>query len=114
MKRRNHFTDHQNLLSGTLYLFHVSDRSCPASSSLFGIIDKTSKGIIYLESSSRDLRRFRLWHRLPNYYRYHRRASCSELRDYIFNLACYECRTRSELSRGEEMSVPEDETGYHS
>jgi len=86
------------LLSGSLYLFHRSNPSCPAADSLFGIIDKTSNGIIYLESSSLDLRRFRLWHRLPKHSRYHRLASRSELRDYIFNLAYYECRIRSEFS----------------
>lgn len=91
MNRRNQLTAHHKLLSGTLYLFHCSDRSCPASNSLFGIIDKTSDGIIYLESSSRDMLRFCLWHRLPNHYRYYRLASRSELRDYIFNLAYYEC-----------------------
>lgn len=90
MKKRDQFPDHQNLLSGELYMFHHTDR-CSSAGNLFGIIDKTSKGIIYLESSSRDLRRFGLWHRLPNHYRYHRRASRSELRDYIFNLAYYEC-----------------------
>lgn len=91
MKRRNQSTAQDELLSGALYLFHRSDRRCPAVNSLFGIIDKTSDGIIYLESSSRDLLRFRLWHRLPKHYRYHRRAGRSELRDYIFNLAYYEC-----------------------
>lgn len=91
MKRRNQSTAYHKLFSGTLYLFHRSDRRCPASNSLFGIIDKTSDGIIYLESSSRDLLRFRLWHRLPKHYRYYRLASRSELRDYIFNLAYYEC-----------------------
>ncbi len=91
MKRRNQTTAHRKLLSGALYLFHHSDRRCPAVNSLYGLIDKTSDGIIYLESSSRDLRRFRLWHRLPKHYRYHRRTSRSELRDYIFNLAYYEC-----------------------
>ena len=91
MKKRDQFPDHPNLLSGELYLFQSTDRSSSATGSLFGIVDKTSDGVIYLESSSRDLRRFRLWHRLPKHYRYHRRASRSELRDYIFNLACYEC-----------------------
>lgn len=111
MKRQNHFTADRNLLSGALYLFHGSDMSCPASNSLFGIIDKTSDGIVYLESSSRDLRRFRLWYRLPNYYRYHRQASRSELRDYIFDLACYEYRMRSEPSCGR-SSVLGDEIGH--
>ncbi len=91
MNRRNQSTSQYELLSGALYLFHRSDRRCPAVNSLYGIIDKTSDSIIYLESSSRDLRRFRLWHRLPKHYRYHRPASRSEFRDYIFNLAYYEC-----------------------
>lgn len=91
MKRRNQTTAQRKLLSGALYLFHCSDRRCPAANSLYGLIDKTSGGIIYLESSSRDLRRFRLWHRLPESYRYWRRATRSEYRDYIFNLAYYEC-----------------------
>lgn len=105
MKRRNHLFS-KYFHPGELYLFHRSNPSCPTSNSLFGIIDKMRIGIIYLESSSRDLCRFRLWHRLPNHYRYHRLASRSELRDYIFNLAWYECRTRSAPSCG--GSVPEN------
>ena len=97
MKKRNPFTEQPNLPSGSLYLFHRNDRRCPAADSLFGLIDTMSMGIIYLESSSRDLRRFRLWHRLPKHYRYHRLASRSELRDYLFNLACCECL---EMQRG--------------
>ncbi len=99
MKKRNHSTAHHQLLSGALYLFYRSDRRCSAANSLFGIVDKTADGIIYLESSSRDLRRFRLWHRLPRVYHYARRATRSELRDYLFNLACYECRRRARLCR---------------
>ena len=60
MKRRNHSTDHHELFSGELYLFHRIDRSCSSTGSLFGIFDKIADGIIYLESSSRDLLRFRL------------------------------------------------------
>lgn len=111
MKKRDQFPDHQNLLSGELYLFHSTNRPSPATGSLFGIIDKTSDGIIYLESSSRDLRRFGLWHRLPNHYRYYRRASRSELRDYLFNLAWYECRMRSDPSCGRPF-VARDEIGH--
>lgn len=90
MQRRNR-TDHQAFISGDLYLFHPTDRACPAAGSLFGIYDKTAEGIIYLESSSSDLIHFRLWHRLPDDCCYCRRASRRELRDYIFNLACHEC-----------------------
>jgi len=112
MKRRNHLFC-KDLHPRELYLFHRSNSSYPTAGSLFGIIDKPRMGISYLESSSRDLRRFRLWHRLPKHYRYHRRASRSELRDYIFNLAWYECRIRSEPSY-EGASVSGDEIGHHS
>ena len=96
MKKRDQFPDHRNLLSGELYLFHSTNRPSPATGSLFGIIDKTSDGIIYLEASSRD---------------YYRRASRSELRDYLFNLAWYECRMRSDPSCGR-PSVARDEIGH--
>lgn len=81
----------QAFISGDLYLFHPTDRSCPVTGSLFGIFDKIADGILYLESSSSDLIHFRLWHRLPDDYCCCRRASRRELRDYIFNLACCEC-----------------------
>ncbi len=84
--------------SGELYLFHRSDRMCSSVGTLFGIVDRTHVGVVYLESSSEDMCRFRLWHRLPGSYRYFRRATRAELRDYMFNLACYECReTRNGL-----------------
>lgn len=75
---------------GELYLFYPRDILCPCR--LWGVYDKTKDGVIYLESSSSDLCRFRLWHRLPRGYRCSRRATRSELRDYMFNLACYEYR----------------------
>jgi len=76
---------------GELYVFNATDCTCPADGSLFGIFDKETSDGIYLESSSRDLIHFCLRHRLPNDYRYCRLASRAELRDYIFNLAYYEC-----------------------
>ena len=96
MKIRNQ-TDHQAFISGELYLFHPTDRSCSARGSLFGIFDKIADDILYLESSSSDLIHFRLWHRLPSGYRYCRHASRTELRDYIFDLALYE---RLEMQHG--------------
>ena len=78
--------------AGELYLFCRTERPYPSSGSLFGIFDKEASGVIYLESSSSDLCHFRLWHRLPRGYRCSRCATRSELRDYIFNLACYEYR----------------------
>lgn len=73
--------------SGEVYLFHRSDPRCPSSSSLWGQYDKQSGGCLYLESSSHDLRTFRLWHVLPSEYHYYRRSSRGELRDYVFALS---------------------------
>lgn len=77
---------------GEVYLFHPTEMLCPADTSLWGLFDRRIGGRIYLESSSFDLCHFRLWHRLPPSYRYSRRASRSELSDYLFHLAYYECR----------------------
>lgn len=71
---------------GELYLFHPTKKYCPSHSSLWGIYDRTEDGIIYLESSTLDLRHFSIWHRLPEEYRYSRRATRLELRDYMYNM----------------------------
>lgn len=71
---------------GDLYLFHSTKKYCPSRSSLWGIYDKTEDGVIYLESSTLDLHHFSIWHRLPEEYRYSRRATRRELRDYMYNL----------------------------
>ena len=84
-----------HLVAGELYLFHPIDRQCPASSSLWGVFDKRAGGTVYLESSSRNLREFRIWHDLPERYRYIRCATHDELRDYFSSLTCYECRRSS-------------------
>ena len=78
-------------IRGELYLYHRSDRRCPSESSLWGVFDRTTDDSIRLESCSRDLSDFRFWLRLPAGYRYARRASRTELRDYTAGLAYYEC-----------------------
>ena len=83
-----------NFRAGEVYLFHRSDSRCPGSSSLWGQYDKQYRGRLYLESSSHNLRTFRHWHILPEEYRYCRRASRHELRDYISGLIYNECQTR--------------------
>lgn len=83
-----------NFRAGEVYLFHRSDSRCPGSSSLWGQYDKHYRGRLYLESSSHNLRTFRHWHILPEEYRYCRRASRHELRDYISGLIYNECHTR--------------------
>ncbi len=75
---------------GELYLFHSANPICPAMSSLWGIFDRVESGVIYLESSSRDLQRFRLWHPLPAQYRYCRLATRMELKDYVSALMWHE------------------------
>ncbi len=92
MKRRNLLLP--RLIPGELYLFHRTDPECPADGSLFGIFDEEISGAVYLESCIYDLHRFRLACRLPEGYRFRRLADRSELRDYVFNLACHECETR--------------------
>ncbi len=79
---------------GELYLFHRTNYRCPAISSLWGIFNDYKEGRLFLESSSRDLRTFRHWHIVPKEYRYCRRASRHELRDYISGLIYNECHTR--------------------
>ncbi len=71
---------------GELYLFHPTNPHCPSSSSLWGFYDKSKYGIIYLEHSTEDLCHFRLWHCLPQCYRYYRLATRSELRDYMYSI----------------------------
>ena len=81
----------QLFVKGDLYLYHRTNRRCPAHSSLWGIFDRTEEGAIYLETSSPDLQKFRYWHRLPAEYRYCRTATRAELRDYVAVLTYCEC-----------------------
>lgn len=75
-----------HFIFGELYLFYPTKKYCPSRGSLWGIYDKTEDGIIYLESSSLDIVHFKLWHRLSAGYRYSRKATRRELRDYMYNL----------------------------
>ena len=76
---------------GELYLFHPTDRSCPAGESLWGIFDRYSGSDLCLETSSRDLCSFRRWQCVPAHkWRFWRRSTRPELRDYIYNLAAWE------------------------
>lgn len=77
-------------MAGELYLFHPADPACPAEESLWGVFDKTENDTIFLESSSHDLKYFRVWHPLADEYRFARLASRDELRDYTMKLARYE------------------------
>ena len=83
-----------HFIIGDLYLFHPTKKYCPSPNSLWGIYDRTEDGIIYLESSTLDLRHFSIWHRLPEEYRYSRRATRRELSDYMYNLGHSDSRLR--------------------
>ncbi len=85
----------QAFVIGDLYLFHPTKKYCPSRSSLWGIYDKIEGGIIYLESSTLDLRHFSKWHYLPDKYRYSRRATRRELRDYMYNMGYYDSQPPS-------------------
>lgn len=76
--------------AGELYLFLSGSGCCSSSESLWGIYDRTEDGVIYLESSTLDMRLFDIWHPLPEGYFYSRLATRSELRDYMYNLGCCE------------------------
>lgn len=85
----------QAFVIGDLYLFHPTKKYCPSRSSLWGIYDKTEDGIIYLESSTLDLQHFSIWQSLPPKYRYSRRATRRELRDYMYNMGYYDSQSPS-------------------
>ena len=76
--------------SGDVYLFHKRNSRCPPESSLWGMFDKRVGSSVYLESSTKNLRHFDMWHRLPERYRYCRHSTRSEFRDYVFNRAASE------------------------
>ncbi|MBR4028044.1 MAG: hypothetical protein IKJ08_00475 [Alistipes sp.] len=90
MKKLNDIKDIESLVAGELYLFLSGSGCCPSSESLWGIYDRTEDGVIYLESSTLDMRLFDIWHPLPEGYFYSRLATRSELRDYMYNLGCCE------------------------
>ena len=99
MKKRK-LTANTIFRNGDLYLFHPTNPRCPTKTSLWGFHNKTSNGVIYLEHSTEDLRHFRLWHRLPQCYRYYRLATRNELRDYMYNLGVWDGATSAESSDG--------------
>lgn len=84
------------LIPGELYLFYGIARRGVTRVPLWGIFDRCDDECIYLESSSRNLLDFRLWHRLPSRYRRYRLATRAELRDYVANLLCFECHAAVE------------------
>ncbi len=88
MKRRT--IDNALFHIGELYLFHHDNPKCPSSTSLWGMFDKALNNHIYLEHSTVDLSHFQLYHILPQQYIFYRRATRSELRDYMYNLGVWE------------------------
>ena len=97
MEHTNNLFCEESLESGELYLFHESDSSCPAESSLWGVVDCCDKGSVVLESYTLDQRFFVLWGDLPPTYRHCRLATRGELRDYAYNIALYESGANAEV-----------------
>lgn len=75
---------------GELYLFHTTNSRCPSADSLWGVFDRTEGKRIWLETTSRDLLSFTRASRLPPHYRFFRRATRTELRDYWYNCGAFE------------------------
>ena len=86
-----------DFVAGDVYLFHSSDPSCPADSSLWAVFDRYIGGRIYLESSTVDGRRFSVWHRLPIEYRYCRESTPGELKRYMSAFGGWEASRISEI-----------------
>lgn len=67
----------------------------------WGMYDKAEDAALCLESSTLDLVHFKRGHRLPNAYRYVRRATRRELRDYLYMPVHCEARKGSYLRKSE-------------
>lgn len=92
MKKSNKKKHQFRFVIGDLYLFRPIKKHSLPNRNLWGIYDKIENGIIYLESSSLDLEYFKIWCRLPAKYRYSRRATRNELRDYMYNMGRFESK----------------------
>lgn len=55
---RQNYSNREYFRIGDLYLFHTTNPRCPAEESLWGMYDKQCREVIYLESSTSDLRHF--------------------------------------------------------
>lgn len=82
---------HSRLVDGELYLFRTTDDPLDEAASLWGVFYRRDDEEIILESSSRDLVEFAVWHRLPDGFRYCRLAARDELRDYTAALTFHDC-----------------------
>lgn len=80
----------EELRSGEVYVFSTDEHPDDESEILWGVFDLREHGGIRLESSSRDLKIFELWHELPERFRYYRETSREELKEYIAGLTIFE------------------------
>lgn len=81
--------------AGEVYVFYRDESPDHNELPLWGMVEQATDNSLLLESSSLNFKHFRMWHTLPEEYRYCRETTRSELRDYIFMLACEECRLGS-------------------
>lgn len=80
----------EELRSGDVYVFSTDEYPGDESEILWGVFDLREHGRIRLESSSRDLKTFELWHELPERFRYYRETSREELKEYVAGLTFFE------------------------
>lgn len=78
------------LEAGEVYLFFRQGVPASMERVLWAMVDRRDGETLFLESSSPDLRHFQKWHRLSSSYRYCRRSTRAELRDYMVGLVCQE------------------------
>ena len=76
-------------VAGEVYLFRNQHNL-----SIIGVFDKCENGQVMLESATytTNYREFYFRYVLPDEYKYWRRASRPELRDYMYNLGVYETK----------------------
>ena len=78
-------------IEGDVYLFSRDDELCRTINCLWGEFSKIENGAIYLNNISTDCEIFIPGeHRLPDGYRFYRRSTRAELRDFSFNKSSYE------------------------
>ena len=78
------------LIEDELYIFSRSNPPMPDGESLWGVFKQMRGSTVRLESCSSDLKEFRFWTDLPSEYRFCRRATAVEAREYGWGCCQFE------------------------
>ncbi len=84
------FSSDEEFSMGDVYVFST-EKDAAGSEVLWAMFDRWENGVMILESSSRDLSLFDLWHELPDRFRYYRLTTREELKEYVVGVISYEC-----------------------